>query len=323
MAILTLRRREVGRSQDPPSISFVGYDTHPVSFVTQKVDAPQLLGYYFEAASQEDFDKAAKVPGAGPITPLETLGGGYSITIIDPTGLPFRVVCGVEKREYDPPPKELLSYKYPAASDWDEEKKPRRGKYQSKWPTSFDPRSGVLLIPISGLTYGRIPVYKLGHCGYWTKDLQESVRFYVKYFNFVPSDIMMLEQANRPLLVFFRLGLGKDYTDHHCFILTQSGAPGPPPRPHRASFEVESVDHQFIGHEHLSSLGYTPFWGVRRHIEGSQVFDYWLDGSGFMLEHYADGDLLNEDSETNWISMTRDKHSNWGPDFPPNLQRES
>ncbi|KAL5610613.1 hypothetical protein FOBRF1_006730 [Fusarium oxysporum] len=261
--------QEVGRSQDPPSISFVGYDTQPVSFVAEQGDTSQLVGYYFEAASQEEFDKAAKVPGAGPVTPLTTPGGGYSITIKDPSGKPFGVVLF------------------------------------------------TLLTINTGLKPGRIPVFKFGHCGYWTENLEESVRFYTKHFNFVPSDFMMSGNGEVQLLAFFRINLGKEYSDHHSFILGQSSEQGPPPGPHHASFEVQSPDHQFIGHEHLSSLGYKAFWGVGRHIEGSQVFDYWLDGNGFLLEHYADGDLLNEDSGTNWVPMSRKKHSNWGPDFPP------
>lgn len=36
-------------------------------------------------------------------------------------------------------------------------------------------------------------------------------------------------------------------------------------------------------------------WGVGRHIMGSQVFDYWKDSSGLIIEHYADPDLVNED----------------------------
>ncbi|KAL3464930.1 Glyoxalase/Bleomycin resistance protein/Dihydroxybiphenyl dioxygenase [Aspergillus heterothallicus] len=292
--------REVGSSQDGDALYFSGLDSHPVSYVAQKSETSQILGYYFEAESQEDFDKAAKVPGAGPVRELKTPGGGYSVTITDPTGQPFGVVYGIEKTDFVPPPRQVQPYNYPAADDQDKENKPRRGKYQR-------------------LPNGPIPVYKLGHCGFWTANIQEAVRFYARYFNFIPSDIMMLEEPNVPLLVFFRFDKGDEYTDHHSFILAQGGGPAPPPGPHHASFEVESPDHQFIGHEHLSNVGYKPYWGVGRHIEGSQVFDYWLDGSGFLLEHYADGDILNRASGTNWVPMKREKHSNWGPDFPPNL----
>ena len=39
--------------------------------------------------------------------------------------------------------------------------------------------------------------------------------------------------------------------------------------------------------------GYTPSWGVGRHILGSQVFDYWYTPDKFMIEHYSDGEFPN------------------------------
>lgn len=33
-------------------------------------------------------------------------------------------------------------------------------------------------------------------------------------------------------------------------------------------------------------------WGVSRYILGSEIFDYWWDTTGSMIEHYADGDLV-------------------------------
>lgn len=32
---------------------------------------------------------------------------------------------------------------------------------------------------------------------------------------------------------------------------------------------------------------------------GSQIFDYWYDPSRFMLEHYIDGDLVNDETPIN------------------------
>jgi len=34
----------------------------------------------------------------------------------------------------------------------------------------------------------------------------------------------------------------------------------------------------------LAAKKYTSVWGVGRHILGSQIFDYWWDTSGFMIE---------------------------------------
>lgn len=128
----------------------------------------------------------------------------------------------------------------------------------------------------------------------------------------------MLDPNSTPNLIFLHVDLGKAHTDHHSLILGQAGGPIPV-GPHHCAFEVESIDQQFIGHEFLEKQGYVPFWGVGRHIEGSQVFDYWLDICGFLVEHYADGDLVNEDNPVNWVPAEK-QGNNWGPRFP-NLPR--
>lgn len=91
-----------------------------------------------------------------------------------------------------------------------------------------------------------------------------------------------------------------------------------------------------MGHRYLESKGWESVWGestitpffhpfylspysymlsgVGRHILGSQVFDYWQDPSGFKIEHYADGDVVNEDHV-----VTREPAGPvhvWGPDLP-------
>jgi hypothetical protein len=52
------------------------------------------------------------------------------------------------------------------------------------------------------------------------------------------------------------------------------------------------------GHDHLTSAGYDHHAGIGRHVLGSQIFDYWRDPWGHVLEHFTDGDLLNADYET-------------------------
>lgn len=56
---------------------------------------------------------------------------------------------------------------------------------------------------------------------------------------------------------------------------------------------------QFIGHDYLLSKGYKYWWGVGRHILGSQVYNYWLDLDGFVVEHFTDGDLVNNEHAIN------------------------
>lgn len=57
-------------------------------------------------------------------------------------------------------------------------------------------------------------------------------------------------------------------------------------------------------------------WGIGRHVLGSQIFDYWFDASGNILEHYSDGDLVNED--TPWERSPESPNSLyiWGPNIP-------
>ena len=57
-------------------------------------------------------------------------------------------------------------------------------------------------------------------------------------------------------------------------------------------------------------------WGVGRHILGSQIFDYWWDTTGNMIEHYADGDLVNEETPVGHLPAGHESLAVWGPDVP-------
>lgn len=69
-----------------------------------------------------------------------------------------------------------------------------------------------------------------------------------------------------------------------------------------------------MGHRYLAKKGWKSVWGVGRHILGSQIFDYWYDSSGFKIEHYADGDMVNEDNPTRREPVR--PLSIWGPEVP-------
>jgi len=53
---------------------------------------------------------------------------------------------------------------------------------------------------------------------------------------------------------------------------------------------VAALDSVAAGGEFLKDRGYKHAWGIGRHIQGSQIFDYWRDPDGFLVEHYADGE---------------------------------
>lgn len=156
---------------------------------------------------------------------------------------------------------------------------------------------------------GITPVHKLGHCGITPNDIDESCDFYSTHFNFKPSDIM-LGLAKKPMRVSFHVNLGQAYSEHHSFFLAAPHGPLTPGKPHHAAFEVESIDTQFVGQNFLDSKGNQSFWAVGRHIEGSQVFDHWFDLDGFLVEHYANGDLVNEDNEIRLVERDPKDGSN-------------
>ena len=47
-----------------------------------------------------------------------------------------------------------------------------------------------------------------------------------------------------------------------------------------------------------------------------RIFDYWWDTSGNMIEHYADGDLVNKDTPVNWGAVGDESLAVWGPEVP-------
>lgn len=156
-------------------------------------------------------------------------------------------------------------------------------------------------------------IHKLGHFGYDTSNYEQTIKWYQDNFNLTPTDILHLPgQPKNDVATFCRLDLGREYSDHHCFLVTRREKEGT--TVHHASFEVEDFDTQFMGHQWLDTHGYECVWGVGRHVHGSQIFDYWYDSSGFIVEHYADGDVVNEDVGTTWAEAGN--MAVWGPPVP-------
>lgn len=109
-------------------ICYRGYGVQPVAYIAKHTPDPKFFGVYFEAASQEDLERATKIPGAGLIK--DFVANGKVVDIKDPEGTLFHVVFGYDKRGYTPLESELQPYNYAAESDADTQAKPRRGDFQ-------------------------------------------------------------------------------------------------------------------------------------------------------------------------------------------------
>ena len=72
-----------------------------------------------------------------------------------------------------------------------------------------------------------------------------------------------------------------------------------------------------VSHYLLQKQGYEHRWGVGKHILGSQVFDYWKDPAGFTVEHFTDGDLINEAFGSHKAPVEQLLASHWGPEGAP------
>ena len=90
--------------------------------------------------------------------------------------------------------------------------------------------------------------------------------------------------------------------------------PNPPPCPGaRRRPGVDRHDAIAAGGEHLRELGYQRSWGIGRHVQGSQIFDYWRDPFGQKHEHWTDGDLVNDATPAGVAPITKDELSQWAP----------
>lgn len=278
-------------------IYFRGYGQSPyVCVASQNKDGEKAFGgAAFAARTEEDFEKAMGLENAKIIDLKAAPGGGRMVTIPTPSGSDFHVVFGQKLRVPKPTTlTEVSKGEYNKSLE-----KPRKGKFQR-------------------FKIGPAMVHKLGHYGFISTRWNEDVAFYTTNFNFVPSDI--LHAAGNPdldVITFLHLDLGKEYSDHHSLFLARAPPDFPATVLHHTSYEVDDFDTQLLGHEYLLGKGHKLVWGVGRHILGSQIFDYWKDTSGFTIEHYADGDVVNEDTK---VLRQEDQGPNtlsvWGPQIP-------
>ncbi|PKX90214.1 putative MFS transporter [Aspergillus novofumigatus IBT 16806] len=265
-----------------------GYGTDQYVYYARRGPKKQFLGGTFEVESYHDLERAANLPTGSAIQELKDApGGGFMVTVKDPEGFPINLVYGQSPAapgEY--PPKLVVNY---------ESDKPRVRHFQRFVP-------------------GPAAVHKLGHFGLCVQNFQEMVTFYTTTFNLVPSDFLYVEKDGnkKNVALFAHIDRGADYVDHHSFFMSTN----PTSHVHHCSFEVHDFDTQNLGHQWLAKKGYESVWGVGRHILGSQLFDYWWDTTGNMIEHYADGDLVNEETPVGYGPAGDESLAVWGPEVP-------
>ncbi|KAJ5099945.1 hypothetical protein N7532_006946 [Penicillium argentinense] len=287
----------VKAGQEGNTIYYRGYGKDPYIYVASQSPNRQsrFMGAAFLAKDEANFQKAASMTGATVKSLDGAPGGGKMVTFARPNGSFFHVVYGQTERkiEVEQLPSATHDFHGPFNMPFE---KPRKGQFQRY-------HNGPAL------------VHKLGHYGYVCKEFETELDFYTSNFNFVHSDILNLPKfPHIDVLTFMHLDLGPDYTDHHTLFLQRAPPTVRKTYIHHSSFEVADFDTQLMGHQYLAKKGWKSVWGVGRHILGSQIFDYWYDSSMFKIEHYADGDVVNEENHTRREFVG--PISVWGPELP-------
>ncbi|KAJ2996955.1 hypothetical protein NUW58_g809 [Xylaria curta] len=283
----------------------------PDQYVYHVLKGPKrFLGGAFLVESYEDLERATKLPGSSDIQKLvDAPGGGFFVTIHDPEGFPINLIYGQEEREVseEEQPKKL-AYNF-------EIEKPRVREF-----LRFKPGPAAVhkvRCPSSKRTSERLTavISQLGHYGLCVQDFSSELDFYLKNFNLVPTDFLYVDEPDgtkKDVAIFAHIDRGDDYVDHHTFFMSTNKTS----HVHHCSFEVHDYDTQMLGHQWLGEKGYEPVWGVGRHILGSQIFDYWWDTSHNMIEHYIDGDVVNQKTPIGYSPAGDESLAVWGPEVP-------
>jgi hypothetical protein len=243
----------------------------------------RFTGVAFRAGDEADVLRLADKSGAA-VRPLPETIGGLAVDLVDPSGVPVRVVAGM--RELPELPGQR-SHVFNFGCDV------RRANAAQRPP--------------------RVParVQRLGHLVVQSTKYLEALNWYLDNLGMIVSDFMFFPGQRRrgPAMSFIRCDRGSTPADHHTLAL----ALGPANRYVHSAYQVCDLDALAAGGEYLKDRGYVRSWGIGRHVQGSQIFDYWRDPDGFLVEHFADGDLFDNTLEPGWAPFSASGLAQWGP----------
>jgi catechol 2,3-dioxygenase-like lactoylglutathione lyase family enzyme len=251
--------------------------------VIRKGPRTRFVGATFKAADAADLHRLAKATGRRVETVAEPTEGAI-VRLVDPSGFPVSVV---HVREDLPALPEQQPHTLNFGTD--------HHRFNS---TQRPPREPAT-------------VQRLGHLVLATPHFLRSLDWYLDTFGLIVSDFQYVpgQRERGPALAFTRCDNGTVPSDHHTLALHL----GPVATYSHSAYQVTDLDAVAAGGEYLLHRGYERAWGIGRHVQGSQIFDYWRDPDKVMVEHYTDGDLFDNTLEPGWAPLTASGLSQWGP----------
>ncbi|HSS23154.1 MAG TPA: VOC family protein [Mycobacterium sp.] len=267
----------------PDEVQLRGTQAGGPCVIVRRGQRTRFTGAAFRACDEADVLRLADKSGV-PARPLPETIGGLSVDLIDPSGMPVRVVAGMHELPELP----------------------------GQEPHVFNFGHDVQRTN-AGQRPPRVParVQRLGHLVVQSTKYVETLNWYLDTLGMIVSDFLFFpgQRERGPTMSFIRCDRGSTPADHHTLAL----ALGPANRYVHSAYQVSDLDALAAGGEYLRECGYFRSWGVGRHIQGSQIFDYWRDPDGFLVEHFADGDLFDNTLEPGWAPFTASGLAQWGP----------
>jgi hypothetical protein len=248
--------------------------------VIRKGPDSRFVGPVFQAAAADDLDRLARATGSS----VTDLDGGRCVTAATPSGLNIRVVYGV----------------------------PEAGGLQLQRPLTYN--SGGLVTRINQTQRPpREPalVERLGHVVLSSTVFLRDLDWLLHHLGLIVSDFLYLDGRREygPTMAFIRCDRGSEPADHHTLAIHL----GPGTGYVHSAYQVADLDALAAGGEYLKDRGHRRSWGIGRHIQGSQIFDYWRDPDRLLVEHFTDGDRFDNTLEPGWAPMSASGLAQWGP----------
>ena len=280
-------------SKTADNLTMRSYGDLPYVYTATKSTSGQaeFIGLSLIVESVSELQKLADEHGQ-PIEKLDRPGGGSVVRLVDPNGVQVEACCDIELVEKIDTRLDLLPRNAP------EEKVRVNGGLRTE-PTPA-------------------PVLKLGHCVMGVSEFEPVAQWYMGNFGLIPSDVQCFMDGS-PGVAFFRFDLGDTPADHHAVVLIAGGQT----KYMHSAYEVVDLEAVGQGQQFLKLKQHKHFWGMGRHILGSQIFDYWLDPNGQEFEHYADGDVFTADHPENYYTLDLGSLFAWGDDLPPSMRKVS
>ena len=260
-----------------------GTDPGAPCVILRKGPRSRFVGIAFAAQDEVDVLRLADAKGIGVHALPESIGG-VSADLVDPSGIPVKVVAGMHPLPALPPQQEHVFNFGDRITRANATQRPSRAPAR---------------------------VQRLGHVVVSSTRYAAALNWYLENLGMIVSDFLYYpgQRDRGPVMSFMRCDRGTAPADHHTLAMTL----GPVNRYVHSAYQVCDLDALAAGGEYLRERGYFRSWGIGRHIQGSQLFDYWRDPDGFLVEHFADGDMFDNTLEPGWAPFTASGLSQWGP----------